>query len=351
MIFASDNWAGASDKVMAALGVAARDGGRAYGNDDLTRGLTARFSELFERDVAVFPVGTGTAANTLSIASFARPGGIVFCHRHAHINVDEAGASEFFGGTKLVGIEGRDGKYTADALARAVERYPDGNLHYGHPVVASVSEITELGAAYSPDEVAAIAAVAKRRGMAVHMDGARFAGAVASLGVTPAELTWKAGVDVLSLGGTKTGCLAAEAVVFFNPADSRDFGFARQRAGHGFSKAWFIAAQFDAWLDHGHWLDLARHANAMATRLAQAIRTSPTARLAVEPAANEVFAILPRPVDERLKAAGAVYHPWSIETLPPEERPGPDEVFVRLITSFQTTGDEVDLLAAHLAKG
>jgi threonine aldolase len=351
MIFASDNWAGASDKVIAALSAAARHGGRAYGNDDLTRGLTQRFSELFEREVAVFVVGTGTAANTLGIANYARPGGIVLCHRHAHINVDEAGGSEFFGGTKLVGIEGRDGKYTAEALARLVERYPEGNVHYGQPVVASVSEITELGAAYTPAEITAIATVAKQRGMAVHMDGARFAGAVASLGVTPGELTWRAGVDVLSFGGTKGGCVAAEAVVFFNPADSRDFGFARQRAGHGFSKAWFIAAQFDAWLAHGHWLDLARHANRMGTRLAQAIRTSGTARLAVEPAANEVFAILPRTHDARLKAAGAVFHPWSVETLPPEERPGPDEVFVRLITSFQTTEDEVDSFAAHLAKG
>lgn len=129
MIFASDNWAGASEKVVAALSAAARHGGRAYGNDDLTRGLTARFSELFEREVAVFLVGTGTAANTLGIANFARPGGVVFCHRHAHINVDEAGASEFFGGAKLLGIEGRDGKYTAEALALAVDRYPDGNVH------------------------------------------------------------------------------------------------------------------------------------------------------------------------------------------------------------------------------
>jgi threonine aldolase len=350
MIFASDNWAGASDKVIAALSAAARHGGRAYGNDDITRGLTQRFSELFEREVAVFVVGTGTAANTLGIANYARPGGIVFCHRHAHINVDEAAASEFFGGTKLAGIEGRDGRYTAEALARAVERYPDGNVHYGRPVVASVSEITELGATYSPAEVAAIATVAKQRGMAVHMDGARLSGAVASLGVTPGELTWRAGVDVLSFGGTKGGCLAAEAVVFFNPADSRDFGFARQRAGHGFSKAWFIAAQFDAWLDNGHWLELARHANRMGTRLAQAIRTSRTARLAVEPAANEVFAIMPRTLDARLRAAGAVFHPWSVETLPPEERPGPDEVFVRLITSFRTTEDEVDAFAAHLAE-
>ena len=351
MIFASDNWAGASETVTAAVAAAARLGGRAYGNDDLTRGLTRRFSELFEREVAVFLVGTGTAANTLAIASYARPGGVVLCHRHAHINVDEAGASEFFGGTKLVGIEGRDGKYAAEDLARVLERYPEGNVHYGRPVVASLAEITELGATYAPEEIAAIAAVAKRRGMAVHMDGARFAGAVAALGASPADLTWRAGVDVLSFGGTKNGCLAAEAVVFFNPAEAADFGFARQRAGHGFSKAWFIAAQFDAFLADGHWLDLARHANAMGARLAAAIRGSRSARLALEPAANEIFAIMPKALEARLKAAGAVFNPWSVETLPAEERPGPDEVLVRLITSFQTRAEDVDACAARLASG
>ena len=351
MIFASDNWAGASDKVIAALSAAARRGGRAYGGDDLTRAIEQRFAELFEREVKVFLVGTGTAANTLGIANYARPGGVVFCHRDAHINVDEAGASEFFGGAKLVGIEGREGKYTAEALGEAVARFPEGAVHHGRPVVASVSEITELGAAYRPDEIAAIAAMTKRNGMALHMDGARFAGAVAGLGVKPAELTWKAGVDVLSFGGTKNGCIAAEAVVFFNPADCRDFGVARQRAGHGFSKAWFIAAQFEAWLDGGHWLDLARHANHMGELMARAIGASGEARLVLAPSANEIFAIMPKALDARLKAAGAVFHSWAVDSLPPDERPGPDEVLVRLVTSFQTTADEVDAFAAHLAKG
>ena len=139
--------------------------------------------------------------------------------------------------------------------------------------------------------------------------------------------------------------------MFFNPADSRDFGFARQRAGHGFSKAWFIAAQFEAWLDGGHWLDLARHANHMGARLAQAIGASGTARISLEPAANEIFAIMPKGLEARLKAAGAVFNPWTVESLPVDERPGPDEVLVRLVTSFQTTEDEVDAFAAHLAKG
>jgi threonine aldolase len=351
MIFASDNWSGASDNVMAALTAAARTGGRAYGGDDLTRSLTERFSALFEREVAVFLVGTGTAANTLAIGNYARPGGVAFCHRHAHINVDEAGAAEAIGGLKLVAIDGRDGRYGAEALAATLARYPEGAIHYGQPVLASVSNITELGTAYQPEEIAAIATVAKGRGLAVHMDGARFAGAVASLGVAPADITWRAGVDVLSFGGTKNGCVAAEAVVFFDPAQARDFAYARQRVGHGFSKAWFIAAQFHAYLEGGHWLDLARHANAMGARLAKAIRQSNSVRLAAEPAANEIFAIMPKATEARLKAAGAAFNPWSPESLPEAERPGDDEVMVRLVTSFQTEAGAVDAFAGLLGDG
>lgn len=350
MIFASDNWSGASDKVMAALAEAARLGGRAYGGDDLTRSLTDRFSALFEREVAVFVVGTGTAANMLSLASNARPGGLALCHRTAHINSDEAAAAESVARLKLIAIDGADGRYDADALAATLARYPAGAVHTGQPVLASVSEVSELGTAYSVAEIAAIAAVAKSRGLAMHMDGARFAGAVASLGVSPADLTWRAGIDVLSFGGSKNGCVAAEAVVFFDPAGAgaRDFAYARQRVGHGFSKAWFIAAQFHAYLDDGHWLDLARHANAMGARLAAAIRQSAVARLAVEPDANELFAILPKDVEARLRAAGAMFHPWPAESLPAAVRPGADEVLVRLVTSFQTTTEQVDAFAAYL---
>ena len=349
MIFASDNWSGASDKVMAALAEAAQGGGRAYGGDELTRALAERFSALFEREVAVFVVGTGTAANMLALTSYARPGGLVLCHRHAHINVDEAAAAESMAGIKLVAIEGADGRYGADALAAALDRYPAGAVHYGQPVLASVSQVSELGTAYAPEEIAAIARVAKGRGLALHMDGARLAGAIARLGVSPADATWRAGVDVLSFGGTKNGCVAAEAVVFFDPAEARDFAYARQRVGHGFSKAWFIAAQLHAYLDGGHWLDLARHANAMGARLADAIRRSGTARLAVEPDANELFVVLEAGAEARLKAAGALFNPWPADGVPADGRPGPGEVLVRLVTSFQTTPEAVDSFARHLA--
>lgn len=352
MNFAGDNWAGASERVIAALAEAARRGGPAYGGDNLTKAVEARFAEVFEREVTVFLVATGTAANALGLATCARPGGVVFCHREAHILVDEAGASEFFGGgLKVVGIDGLGGKLAPESLAAAMARFPEGVVHHGQPVAVSLTEITELGTAYAPAEIAALSKVAKSRGAAVHMDGARFAGAVAALNVAPADLTWRAGVDVMSFGATKNGCIAAEAVVFFDPGHARDFGFARQRAGQGFSKNWFIAAQFDAYFKDGHWLDLARHANASGARLAAAIAKSKSGRLAVEPTANEVFAALSKDADARLRAAGAVYHPWPADSVPVDRRPGADEVLVRLVTSWQTPQEDIDRFAAVLSAG
>jgi threonine aldolase len=352
MIFASDNWSGASDRIVAALADIAKVGGAAYGGDRLSKAVEKEFSRIFARDVAVFFVGTGTAANSLSLSAFARPGGIVFAHHEAHITVDEANATEFFGGgVRVVGLGGAAGKLTPEVLAAAIAKYPAGNVHHGRPVAVSLTQVTELGTAYRPEEVSAIAGTAKASGLAVHMDGARFAGAVASLNRSPADITWRSGVDVLSFGGTKNGCVAAEAVVFFNPEQAAYAGLARQRAGHGFSKAWFIAAQFEAYFEDAHWLDMARHANAMAARLVLALRAAPGVRLAVTPDANEVFAVLPRGLDARLKAAGAIYHEWSPEALPADERPRADEVLVRLVTSFKTTADDIDALSALVLRG
>jgi len=350
MIFASDTWAGVSDKVMAALAAASRHGGPAYGGDQITRRVEARFNELFEREVTVFLVGTGTAANTLALAMCARPGGVILCHSEAHILVDEAGASEALG-SRVLGIEGRHGKIAPEAIAAALERFQPDHVHTGQPVAVSITEVTELGAAYSPAEIAAIAAVAHGRGLPLHVDGARFAGALAALNVSPADLTWRAGVDMMSFGATKNGCLASEAVVFFDRARAADFVFARQRAGHGFSKAWFLAAQMEAYLADSLWLDNAHHANAMAARLADVIRKSGTARLALEPAANEVFVILPQALDGHLRAAGVVYGPWSAASFPPAERPRAGEVLVRMVTTFATTAAEIDRFAAVLRGG
>ncbi|HVZ13230.1 MAG TPA: beta-eliminating lyase-related protein [Bauldia sp.] len=345
MIFASDNWSGASERVIAALAEAARKGGPAYGDDELTKGVTARFSETFEREVAVFLVASGTFANLLSLAAYARPGGIILGHRESHINVDEAGGAEFVtGGSKIVALEAEQGKITPEALEPILSR-PIHGYHSGQLTTLSLTQLTELGAAYSVEEVTALAKLAKGAGLAVHMDGSRFANAIAATGATPAEMTWKAGVDVLSFGGTKNGCLAAEAVVFFDKAHARDAGFIRQRAGQGFSKNWFLAAQILAYLERGHWLDLARHANAMAARLAGALRSARRARLAFEPAGNELFAIVENGLDEKLRAAGAVYYPWPADSLPVAERPEPGETMIRLLTSWQTKVEEVERFA------
>lgn len=347
MIFASDNWAGASDRVVEALAAAAAGPERPYGADTLSDSVSEAFDALFEREVAVFFVASGTAANALALAQFARPGGVVFCHEEAHIVADEGGAPEFLAGIRLAGIAGRAGTYTPGALRRAMTRYASGSVHSGQPAAVSLSQISEAGAVWRPDEIAAIAAVARESGLPLHMDGARFGNAVAALGVAPAEITWRAGVDLMSFGATKNGCFAAEAVVFFDKDKARGFEFVRKRSGHLFSKSRFVAAQFSAYLADGHWLDMARHANAMAAELAAAI-VAAGGRLAAEPGGNELFAVLPKAAEVRLREAGARFYAWPTDGL--LEAPlAPGEVFVRLVTSFRTTPEEVARFSELLA--
>lgn len=352
MIFASDNWSGVSQKVLAAFAEAAASGGPAYGDDALTAAARQRFNEVFEREVLVFFVASGTVANALALSAYARPGGIVFAHNEAHVTVDEAGSFEFFSaGNRILPVHATAGKISVPSLTHALEPFAGAHVHYGQPVAISLTQITEYGTAYHIEEIADVARVAKSHGLAVHMDGARFAGAVAARGASPADLTWKAGVDVLSFGGTKNGCFAAEAVVFFDPAHARDFAYARQRAGQGYSKNWFVASQFAAYLDDGHWLDLAHHANRMASQLADAIAASPLARLAFHPDANEIFAVIDKAADARLRAAGAVYYPWPTGGLAGIVNVSADEALIRLVTSFQTTDDEVGRFAEVLMAG
>ncbi len=342
MNFASDNWTGASPRIAEALTTAAGGHAPAYGGDPLTADVTAMLSRIFERDVAVFFVGTGTAANALALAHVARPGGVVFCHREAHIAADEAGAPEFLsGGSRLHGIAGASGKIAPADLRAAIALYPAEAVFHGQPAAVSISQLTEAGTAYAADEVASIASVAHEAGLPLHMDGARFANAVVGLGAAPADITWRAGVDMLSFGGSKNGCFAAEAVVFFDPAMARGFEFQRKRAGHLFSKSRFIAAQFAAYLDGDHWLELAAHANRMAARLAAALASAGGARLALQPGGNEVFAYLSEEADQRLKSAGAFFYAWSAEGLGVEPA-SVDEVLVRLVTSFRTSDEEIE---------
>lgn len=350
MNFASDNWAGADPRIVAAVASAAGGFAPAYGNDALTARVTEQFSNLFGREVAVFFVATGTAANALALSAWQRPGGAVLCHREAHIRTDEGGAPEFLGDLRLVGLEGEAAKFDAEELGRALARFTPGFVHHGQPVAVSISQLTEFGAAWRPDEIAAVAEVASTRGLALHMDGARFGNAVAGLGADPADLTWRAGVSVLSFGGTKGGCLGAEAVVFFDPAEAADFAYRRKRAGQLLSKSRFVAAQFEAYLRDGLWLELATHANAMAGRLAEGVRAA-GGRLAAPADGNQLFAILPRAVLAALREAGASFYEWDAAALSEEGRPAEDEGLIRLVTSFASTADEVDRFVGIAAGG
>jgi threonine aldolase len=350
MNFASDNTAGVAPEIFAALARANTGFALGYGNDATTDALSKRMAALFEREVAVFLVPTGTAANALAIAQFAPPWGAVLCHCDAHIAADECGAPEFYGGgLKLIELPGEAGKISVATLEAALAGRGWGGPHHVSPAVLSLTQATEAGTVYTPDEVAALAAVARRNGMAVHMDGARLANALAALEVAPADATWRAGVDVLSFGATKGGAMAAEAVVIFDPARAAGFVERRKRAGQLVSKHRFVAAQFEAFLADDLWLRLARHANAMAQRLAAALASAGLKPIwPVE--ANEIFVALPADLSARLKAEGAQFYGWS-GALAPAGTITNDDILARLVTSFATTEAEIDRFAALLQRG
>ncbi len=338
MNFASDNTAPVAPAILEAIASANEGYARGYGNDDWTAGVERRLSDIFEREVATFLVPTGTAANALALAQITPPWGVVFCHADAHIATDECGAPEFFGGgIKLVTLAGDAGKIAPATLQAALSGYGALSPHQMVASALSLTQASEAGTIYRTDEIAALCDVAKKRGLAVHMDGARFANALVRGNATPAQMTWQSGVDVLSFGATKGGALAAEAVVIFDPDRATFFAERRKRAGHLLSKHRFLAAQFAAYLEDGRWLALARHANIMADRLAvelKAVGLPPV--WPVE--ANLLFVALPRALDAKLRAAGANYYVRANEglTLPA------DRVLVRLVTSFATKEEEIE---------
>jgi threonine aldolase len=352
MNFASDNTSGASETILTAVMAANAGEAAAYGKDAFSAKAARLLCETFEREMSCFLLNTGTAANALALAAIVPPYGAIFCHSQAHIMEDECGAPEMFtGGAKLIGIAGPAGKITAAEFSAALRFFSRGVEKQVQPAALSLSQVTESGTVYSCEELSLLAAIAHDAGLAVHMDGARFGNAVVSLGCTPAEMSWKAGIDVLSFGATKNGALGCEAVIFFDPARAASMPYLRKRGGHTLSKGRFLGAQMAAYLENGHWLELAAAANGQAEKLAQGLAKIPGVRLPWPCEANEIFAILPRPIDMALRAAGAVYYPWTFhpaagECAPPAE----DEVFVRLVTSFATCPEEVDrFLAAAMA--
>jgi threonine aldolase len=335
MNFRSDNTAPAAPEIMAALNAVNEGAAAAYGEDEWSKRLDEEFGALFERDVRVFTVASGTAANAIALASLAPPWGAVICHREAHIECDECGAAEFYsGGAKLVLVDGDAAKITAPALEEGAARNARG-VHSVQPAVVSVSQTTERGAVYRPDELRALGAVAKRAGLRFHVDGARFANAVAALGCKPAEITWRAGVDLLSFGATKNGALAAEAIICFDPTLAEEISRRRKRSGHLFSKGRYVAAQLLAYVEDGLWLKLAQRANGLAHKLGEAAAGC----VSVPVESNQVF-IKPGPAAlAKLREKGALFYDWG----------GENSGEARLVVSWHQAEAEVDAMCGLLA--
>ena len=333
MNFSSDNVAGIAPEILAALAAANAGTEQSYGADAVSARVERRLAEIFEHEVAVFPVATGTAANALALATLVPPWGVVYCHEEAHVAVDECGAPEFYAaGARIAGIAAPHGKIGAAHLA-ALLPGGQGVVHHMPPAAISLTQASEAGTVYRAHEIAAIAELARRHGLGLHVDGARFANALVHLGCAAADITWRAGIDVLSFGATKNGAAAAEAVIFFDPAKAADFAFRRKRGGHLFSKMRFLSAQLDAYLENDLWLRNARHANAMATRLANGLQQIPGVHLRHPVEANELFVEMPNTLIETLFARGFQFYRWD----------GPDSNCVRLVTAFNTAADDVDV--------
>jgi threonine aldolase len=347
MNFASDNGAGVATEILEAIATSSRVNAPAYGADDYTARACAKLSEVFETRTEAFFVATGTAANALALASLAKPFEAVFCHEEAHIHDDECGAPEFFtGGAKLVGIKGEGGKITPNALHEALGCFPRGLVKSFQPGAVSLSQATEAGTIYRVGEIAELCDIAHAAGIGTHMDGARFANALAASGASPAEMTWRAGIDALSFGASKNGALACEAVVFFDPAPAVNFAYLRKRGGHTLSKGRFLGAQMEAYLRDGLWLRLAERANASARRLSAELAKAPGVRRAWPTEANEVFVVAPETMVRAWRAAGAKFHEWNTRSLPSGCGPRGGEALVRLVASFETRRDEIDRLLA-----
>lgn len=336
--FASDNISCACPEVMDAVIKANTGNVSSYGHDFISESLDAKFSEIFETDVKVFPVISGTASNALALSVLTPCYGKVFCHEMSHINTDECGAPEFFtGGAKLIPLASDNGKIAPDALASVIRG--DGNVHSAQPAALSFAQSTEMGTVYQLDELSALTSLAHEQGLKVHMDGARFANGLVALDATPAQMTWQAGVDVLSFGGTKNGCLAAEAVIFFKPEMVNAFPFLHKRAGQLLSKMRFISAQLEAYISNDVWLNNARHANAMAAELSQGLAAIEGVKLAYPTQSNEIFAELGDHLIDSLAAEGYELALGELDgTAPP-----------RFVTAWDSTGEDIDKLLAVIS--
>jgi threonine aldolase len=333
--FSSDNIAGIDPAILAHIGVANVGTEHSYGADPHTDALRLQMNQLFGRDVTVLPVSTGTAANSIALATLAKPYQGIYCPTTGHVNTDECGAPEFYSGAKLLGLPTSDGKLVPGQVTEAVAFAHSMGVHHVDPAAVTISQATEWGTVYTPDEVRALADEAHTLGLKLHMDGARFANAVAHLGCSAAEITWQAGVDILSFGATKNGALAAEAIVAFDPSVARDLEFRRKRGGHLWSKMRFLSAQLSAYITGDRWLKNARAANVVAARLAAGLTGLPGVQVLMAVQANELFVAMPADTIARLRSAGYEFYDWPAPA-------GIADPVVRLVAAYDMLPEDAD---------
>jgi threonine aldolase len=340
--FRSDNVAPVSPEILQAIAEVNRGPAASYGDDDYSKLLNQRFSMLFETEVTVFPVPTGTAANALSLASCARPYGAIYCHEEAHVHTSEGGATEAFtGGAKLITMPGRHFRLEPQMLRETLAGAGWGIRNRAQPDAVSITQASEYGTVYPLAEIAEIGAIAHERNLSLHMDGARFANALARLGCSPAEMTWRAGVDILSFGATKNGAMSADAIVVFDQDFVESLSYRLRRSGLTWSKMRYLSAQLLAYVENGLYLRLATKANAVATHLGAGLVALPGVRLIAPVEANLAFVSLPASAINRLAANGLQF-----------ARRGQEVIrFVARFDSTEQEADEVIALIGHATKG
>ena len=343
-MFKSDNTWGVSAEILEAMTAANQGAAASYGQDDYSKQLQVELSKFFDCDVRLFLTTTGTAANSLAIASICPAYGVVYCHEESHINNDECSAPEMIGGgVKICPISGNHGKIDPELLEETINSHISMRPHQGKPGCISITQGNECGCTYQIDEIKKIKRIANKYALPLHMDGARFANALVSLNCRPPDITSSLGVDVISFGGTKNGALAAEAVIFLNSELGKEADFIHKKMGQLLSKTRFFSAQFSAYLKDSLWLKNAEHANKMATSLAEALCTHPAITLKHPCEINEVFVLMPEPIANLLLENGIQFYCWSKK-----------ENCYRFVTSFLSKEAEVDLvvkvLSSDLAK-
>jgi len=330
--FRSDNEAPVAPEIMAAITSVNHGTSHSYGEDATTVGLTQKFSALFERDVTVFPLVTGTAANALALGHVTPPYGAIFCAEQSHVLVDECGAAGFYaGGALMRPLSSVNGKIKVHDLAGMLASFGAHGDHEARPAALTIAQATECGTLYTEEELLIIAEIAKKYGIVLHMDGARFANAVAALGCHPADITWKAGVDILSFGATKNGALAAEAVIIFDQDLAVEFGRQRMRGGHLLSKMRYLSIQLKSYIEDGLWLTLAGRANKAAQQIASGLSTIPAVDICHPVEVNAIFVRFPEQMIEGLTEEGFLFHRWSTQA-----------GMVRLMCSYAITDDDVE---------